>query len=234
MNRAALLIVCIALVFGSIGVVGALVLFDSGPETGSSATRGTSSATPNPPPKFMLQRTDLTADDFVFAEQKARTRDEILATLPADSQVAESGLSEALEVRYVSGGELPMTIDVLVYGYADEQSARGAHMSLRNADWPTLRPVVLEDGLQGYAFQTAEASLLDGLGNEAFTMEGYVDRVEDYGGVDESNSVKIYFMQSGTRRAEVLVVGSHIFVDPYRVARNQFLRLERPDELLGP
>lgn len=157
-----------------------------------------------------------------------------MAKLPADSQMAETGLGQAVDVRYISGGELPMIVRVLVYTYADEETASMAHTFLRNSDWLALRPVVFDSGEQGYAFPAAEAGLLDGLGDEAFWMEGSIDRVDASGGIDESNSVKIYFMHSGSRRAEVLIVGSHIFVDPFRVARNQYLRLEKPHELLEP
>jgi len=221
-TKVALALACVALVIAALGTVLTLSLFDSSGGT----------ATPRPNSEFVLQPADLRAADFSLADEKVYSREDILAQLPADLQLAETGLREALDVRYVSGGELPMIVRVLVYTYADEETAKSAHMFLRNSDWPALRPVVLDSANLGYAFRSAEAGLLDGLGEEAFWMEGSVDRVETYGGIDESNSLKIYFMQSGTRRAELLIFGSHIFVDPFGVARNQYLRLQNADELL--
>jgi hypothetical protein len=224
--RVGLALACIALVAAAVSTVLALTLSSSNDD--SAASRGSA------PPPFALQLADFPATDFSLTDANVQSREDIVQELPADAQIAETGLREAHEVRYVSGGELPMIVSVLIYTYDDEKTARTAHMFLRNSDWPALRPVVLDSAQLGYAFQSAEAGLLDGLGEEAFWMEGYVDRVEDYGGVDLSNSVNIYFMQSGSKRAEMLVFGSHIFVDPFRLARNQYLRLEKADELLRP
>lgn len=181
--------------------------------------------------KFVLQRADLPAEDFSLTEEKDVSRQDILAQLPADAQIAEQSLVEALEVGYASAGEYPMIVRALVYTYPDEKAAEAAHRFHRNSDWLSLTPVVLNHAELGYAFRADDAGLLDDLGEDAFWMEDYVDRVEDYGGTDLSNSMNIYFMQSGSRRAEVLVFGSHIFVEPFRIARNQYLRLKHGDEL---
>jgi hypothetical protein len=46
--------------------------------------------------------------------------------------------------------------------------------------------------------------------------------------------VSVFFIRNGSARAEVLVSGESLSLIPESVARNQYLRLERPDSVVEP
>ena len=174
-----------------------------------------------------LQPADL-PPEFSLVEETLFSREELMVELPADAQVAEQGLKEAVHLIYESEEGFPI-VDVFVYSYEDEAAAEAAHKSAGQPEEDELRPVDLGDGLTGYAF--ADGLILEGIGEDAFLMTGYLDR-DDEG---ESRDVHIYFMRSGKARAEVLVAGDSIFLqDPATAARSQYLRLERPDLIAAP
>jgi len=208
-----------ALAFVLIGAIVGLVVTSSG-GGGSGSVR-----------KLALQPIDL-PPEFVLAEERLYSREELMAELSADSQIAEQGLKEAIHLTYVSEEDIPI-VDVFVYAYKDEDAAEAAHTFAREADPDVLRPLDLGSGMRGYAF--LDSLVVEGIGDGTFVMTGYVDYDDgDENTVGESLQVQIYFMRSGSARAEVLVAGESIFLDPQTVARNQYLRLERPDVVVAP
>jgi len=207
-----------ALAFVLIGAIVALVITSGG--GGSRSVRD-----------FTLQPNDL-SPELVLVDEKLYSREELMAELSADSQIAEAGLREAVHFTYKSQEGLPM-VDVFVYAYKDEDAAEAAHAFAQEVDPDVLRPVDLGGGMRGYAFP--DALVVEGIGDDGFLMSGYVDYDDgDENTVGDSLGVQIYFMRSGRSRAEVLVAGESIFLDPQTVARNQYLRLEGPGVVVAP
>lgn len=219
LSRKHILIVGLAvLTFVLIGAIVGLVITSGGDSSGSVRN-------------FALQPIDM-PPEFVLAEERLYSREELMAELPAESQIAEGGLKEAVHISYESQEDIPL-VDVFVYAYEDEDAAEAAHNFAREVDPDVLRPLDLGSGMRGYAF--LDALVVEGIGDDAFVMTGYVDYDDgDEKTVGESLQVQIYFMRSGSARAEVLVAGESIFLDPQTVARNQYLRLERPDVVVAP
>src|SRR6266480_861685 len=169
--------------------------------------------------------------DFVLAEERLFKREELLAQLPAESQVAEKGLKEAIQVTYQS--QQGPLVEVKVYSYKDEDAAKAAHRLARNDNPDVLHPVNLKNGMNGYAFN--DAQVIDGTGEDSFLMTGIASHDDsDPQTADQSFDVRIYFMHEGNARAEVLVAGSSMFLDPDVVARDQYLRLGSPDAVIVP
>lgn len=207
-----------ALAFALIGAIVALAITSGG--GGSRSVRD-----------FTLQPNDL-PPELVLGEERLYSREELMGELSADSQIAEAGLREAVHVTYASEESIPI-VDVFVYAYKDEDAAETAHAFAREVDPDVLRPVDLGGGMRGYAFP--DAFVVEGIGDDGFLMSGYVDYDDgDENTVGDSLGVQIYFMRSGRARAEVLVAGETIFLDPQTVARNQYLRLERPNVVVAP
>ncbi len=201
------------------GAIVGLVVMSSGGE-GAGSVR-----------KLALQSTDL-PPQFALTEERLYSRDELMAELSADSQIAEQGLKEAIHLTYESQEDIPV-VDVFVYAYEDEDAAEAAHTFAGEPEADELRPVDLGRGMRGYAL--LDSLVVEGIGDHAFLMTGYVDYDDgDENTVGDSLTVQIYFMRSGSARAEVLVAGESIFIQPQTVARNQYLRLERPDVVVAP
>jgi len=178
-----------------------------------------------------LQPIDLPSE-FALNEERLYSRDELMAELPADSQIAEQGLKEAVHLTYESQEGVPL-VDVRVYAYEDDDAAEAAHTFAGEPKADELRPVDLGGGMSGYAF--LDSLVVEGIGDDGFLMTGQVEHDDgDENTVGDSLTVQIYFMHSGNARAEVLVAGESIFVQPETVARNQYLRLERPDVVVAP
>ncbi len=214
-----LLVGLAALVFALVGATVALVLSPSSSNDGGGGTGSLKSLT--------LQPSDL-PPQFVVADEKHYSREEMLAQLPAESQVAEAGLQEAAHVAYRLSGQVPMTVDVFVYSYADEASAKAAHAYLRNSDWNQVffRAMKKSD----FYSMDLNGNLAQGMGEDAVSMTGKV--ASD---ANSSTSVALYMMQNGTARAEVLMTNLSPLIDePETVARNQYLRLERAETLSAP
>ena len=218
-RRQVLLIAFVAVVFALIGALVALVLISSS-GGGSSSVRN-----------LTLQPNDL-PPEFVLVDEQLYSREELMAELPAGSQIAQQGLEEAVHLTYESQEDVPV-VDVFVYAYEDEDAAEAAHTFLREPDPDVLRPVDLGSGMRGHAF--LDSLVVEGIGDDAFLMTGYVDYDDgDENTVGESLPVRIYFMRSGSARAEVLVAGESMFLNPEAVARNQYLRLEKPEVVVAP
>jgi len=200
------------------GIVG-LVLTSSGGDRSGSIQ------------KLALQPNDLPAE-FTLSEEKLHSREDIIAKLPAGSQVAEQGLKEAIQRTYVSQEGSPL-IDLYVYAYENEEAAAAAQAFASEPIPDELRPLTLVNGMTGFAVH--DALQVEGIGDGAFLMTGWVGHDDgDQNTVDETLNVQIYFMHSGSARAELLVAGDNIFLQPETAARNQYLRLERPDLLFAP
>lgn len=181
--------------------------------------------------ELALQPNDL-PPEFTDSEEKLHGREELMANLPADSQVAEQGLKEAVQVTYVSQEGSPI-IDVFVYSYESDDAAEAAQAFAREPKPDELRPLNLVNGMSGFAFH--DALQVEGIGEGAFVMTGAVGNDDgDQNTVDDSLNVKIFFIHSGSTRAELLVAGESIFMDPETAARNQYLRLARPDAVVAP
>jgi hypothetical protein len=207
-----------ALVFVLAGAIVGLIVTSGGESSGSVR-------------KLALQPTDLPSE-FVLTEEKLYSREELLAELPADSQIAEQGLKEAVHLTYESQEGVPV-VDVFVYAYTDEDAAEAAHTFAGEPNADELRPVDLGRGMRGYAFP--DSLVVEGIGGDGFLMTGQVEYDDgNEKSVGDSLQVQIYFMRSGSARAEVLVAGESMFVRPETVARNQYLRLERPDIVVAP
>jgi hypothetical protein len=117
--------------------------------------------------------------------------------------------------------------------YEDEDAAAAAQAFAREPKEDELRPLNLVNGMSGYAVW--DALQVEGTGDGAFVMSGIVANDDgDQNTVDDSLDVKIFFMHSGSARAEVLVAGQSMFLEPETAARNQYLRLERPDAVVAP
>ena len=173
-----------------------------------------------------LQPSDL-PPEFVLADERLYRWEELMAELPAESQIAEAGVQEAAYVSYELQGDVPMVIDVFVYAYRDEDAAETAHTYLRESDWNQLFRRV-NQGSDWRALRLS-GGLVEGMGDDAFAMTG--EMAPD---ADSSGPVNVYFLRSGSARAQILVAGESIFLDPQTVARNQYLRLERPEAVVAP
>jgi len=204
-----------ALLFALIGAIVVLLVSSSG--------GGSSSSVRN----VMLQPNDLPSD-FVLINEKSYSREELLETLPAESQIAEAGLKDAAYVSYESPGDDPMVIEISVYGYVDEDAAGRAQTYLRESDWNHLFYRIMKKS-DWYSLNLS-SDLVEDMGPDAFSMNG-----ELAADADSTTPVSLYFMRSGSARAEVLITGpSPLGEDAGTVARNQFLRLERPDAVIAP
>jgi hypothetical protein len=174
--------------------------------------------------ELALQPVDL-PPEFELAEENELRGEELIAQLPAESQVAEKGLTDAVHVTYQSR-QGPL-VDVRVYSYGDADGAKTAQRRARNDNPDALRRVNLSNGMAGSAVN--DAQVVQGIGKDAFLMTGiasYDDGNQQT--ADQSFDVRIYFMRRGSARAELLVAGSSRFLDPDLVARNQYLRLGNP------
>ena len=206
-----------ALVFVLIGAIVGLIV--------TSAGGGRSGSVRN----LTLQPNDL-PPEFVLADEKLYSREELMAELPAESQVAEAGLREAIHLTYESQEDIPMVVDVFVYVYQDEASAEEAHGYFLLQEAMDVHKLLRRlDGGHDLLALTLSGGLAEGMGDDAFSMTGEME--PDAG---SSVPVNIYFMRSASARAEVLVAGESIFLDAQTVARNQYLRLEKPDVVVGP
>jgi len=204
-----------ALAFALIGAIVALLVSSSG--------GGSSSSLRN----LMLQPNDLPSE-FALTDEKFYSREELLRTLPAESQIAEAGLQDAAYVSYESPGDDPMVIEISVYGYADDDAAGTAQTYLRESDWNHLFYRIMKKS-DWYSLNLS-SGLEEGMGPDAFSMNG-----ELAADADSTTLVSLYFMRRGSARAEVLITGpSPLGEDAGTVARNQFLRLERPDAVSAP
>ncbi len=202
----------------AIALIGAIVVLLL-----SSSSGGSSSALRN----LMLQPNDL-PPDFVLVDEKSYSREELLKTLPAESQIAEAGLKDAAYVSYESPGDDPMIIKVSVYGYEDEGAAGTAQTYLRESDWNHLFYRIMKKS-DWYSVNLS-SDLVEDMGPDSFWMNG--ELAED---ADSSTPVNLYFMRSGRARAEVLITGQGPFgEDAATIARNQYLRLERPAAVIAP
>ncbi len=207
-----------AMAFVLIGAIVGLVITSGGGGSGSVQT-------------LALQPIDL-SPEFALAEERLYSREELMPELPAESQIAEEGLKEAVHLTYLSEEDIPI-VDVFVYSYEDEDAAETAHTFARKDDPDVLLPLDLGNGMRGFAL--LDSLVVEGIGDDGFVMTGFVDYDDgDEKTVGDSLQVQIYFMRSGSARAEVLVAGESIFVQPKSVARNQYLRLERPDVVVAP
>ena len=183
--------------------------------------------------KLALRPIDL-PPDFVLAEEKPYSCGELMAGLPADAQTAEQGLKEAIHLTYVPEDDIPI-VDVFVYAYEDEDTAEAAHTFARATDLDTLRPLELGNGMRGYMSPVPFDLVLEGMGDDDALMTGSVEYDDgDENTVGDSLTVQIYFMRSGSARAEVRVAGDRVDLDPEGVARNQYLRLETPAAVVAP
>ncbi len=206
-----------ALVFVLIGAIVGLIV--------TSAGGGRSGSVRN----LTLQPNDL-PPEFVLADEKLYSREELMAELPAESQVAEAGLREAIHLTYESQEDIPMVVDVFVYVYQDEASAEEAHGYFLHQEAMDVHKLLRRlDGGHDLLALTLSGGLAEGMGDDAFSMTGEME--PDAG---SSVPVNIYFMRSASARAEVLVAGESIFLDAQTVARNQYLRLEKPDVVVAP
>jgi hypothetical protein len=185
-----------------------------------------SSGEPSVPVRDLaLQPSDL-PPEFALAQEQTFSPQELMPRLPATSQVAEQGLNQAVHLTYRSQDQIPL-VDVFVYAYDDAPAAAAAHAFARQSDPDVLRPLDLGNGMTGYAF--LDSLVIDGIGDDGFLMTGYVDYDDgDDVSVGDSLQVQIFFMRSGAARAEVLVAGQGIFLDPEAVARDQYVRLRTP------
>ena len=122
-----------------------------------------------------------------------------------------------------------MIIDVFVYAYQDEASAREAHGYIFRED-ETFNYLFPRVGLDSdpRSLHLSGAST-EGLGDDAFAMAGEIEPT-----LGPAMPISIYFMRSGSSRAEVVVLGASINLDHHDAARNQFLRLARPDAVVAP
>lgn len=209
-----------ALVFVLMGAIVGLLVSSSG-SGGSGSVRN-----------LTLQPNDLPSQ-FVLVDEKLYSREELMAELPAESQIAEAGVREAAYVSYELQGDVPMVIDVFVYVYRDEDAAKTAHAYLRESEPDRLLRNHLvnrfNQGEEPYRM-TLSGSSEEGLGDDAFSMTGEMEP-----DAESSLPVHAYIMRSGAARAEVLVAGlSMLIEDPQTVARNQYLRLERPEAVVAP
>jgi len=221
-----------ALTLVLIGAIVGLVVTSGGGASGSARN-------------LTLQPNDL-PPDFVLTEEKLYSREELLAKLSADAQAAkewlgelyfdhqatEAGLQEAIHLTYESQEDIPI-VDVFVFAYEDEDAAEAAHSFARASGGDTLRPVDLGSGIRGGVFP--DAYVLQGMGDDALLMTGYLEYDDgDENTLTDSLMAQVYFMRSGSARAEVLVAGESIDLDPEGVARNQYLRLESPEAVVAP
>lgn len=173
-----------------------------------------------------LQPNDLPSE-FTLAVELLYSREDLMTGLPASAQVAEEGLREAIHRSYKSQGFNATVIDVFVYSYEDEAATEQAHAHVLHQDWNyVLRRVYGDSEPHGYQL---DGTSVEGLGDHALAMTGELDT-----DTDSAVSVSIYFIRSGSVRAEVIVAGAGAFLDPEGVARNQYLRLERPEAVVGP
>lgn len=177
--------------------------------------------------ELTLQPNDLPSE-FVLTDEKLNSRAELLAELPAESQIAEAGVQAAAHVSYELQGDASMVIDVFVYVYRDEDAAETAHSYLRGAEPERLLRNHLvhrfNEGAEPHRM-TLSGEAGEGMGDDSFSMTGEMEP-----DAESSLPVNAYIMRSGAARAEVLVAGlSQLIEDPQTVARNQFLRLARPD-----
>lgn len=206
-----------ALVFVLIGAIVGLIV--------TSAGGGRSGSVRN----LTLQPNDL-PPEFVLADEKLYSREELMTELPAESQVAEAGLREAIHLTYESQEDIPMVVDVFVYVYQDEASAEEAHGYFLQQEAMDVHKLLRRlDGGHDLHALTLSGGLAEGMGDDAFSMTGEMEPASG-----SSVPVNIYFMRSASARAEVLVAGESIFLDPQTVARNQYLRLEKPDVVVAP
>jgi len=209
-----------ALVFVLIGAIVGLLVVSSG-SGGSSSARN-----------LTLQPNDL-PPEFVLVDEKLYSREELMAELPAESQIAEAGVQEAAYVSYELQGDVPMVIDVFVYLYRDEDAAEAAHTYLRESEPDRLLRNHLvrrfNQGEEPYRM-TLSGGSVEGMGDDAFSMTGEMEP-----NAESSLPVHAYIIRSGAARAEVFVAGlSMLIEDPQTVARNQYLRLERPEAVVAP
>jgi hypothetical protein len=205
-----------ALVFVLIGAIVGLLVVSSG-SGGSGSVRD-----------LTLQPNDLPLE-FVLTREKLFSREELLAGLPAESQVAETGLLEAINLTYASRKDDRVIINVFVYAYQDEASARAAHDDFSQKD---STPNYLVRRLNGGAdpnAMTLSGGLAEELGDDGFAMSGEMEPEDG-----SSVPVSMYVMRSGSARAEVLVAGDSPSLDPEEVARNQYLRLQSPQAVAEP
>jgi hypothetical protein len=138
-------------------------------------------------------------------------------------------LLEAINLTYASRKDDRVIINVFVYAYQDEASARAAHDDFSQKD---STPNYLVRRLNGGAdpnAMTLSGGLVEELGDDGFAMSGEMEPEDG-----SSVPVSMYVMRSGSARAEVLVAGGGTRLDPDKVARAQYLRLRRPEALSAP
>lgn len=195
-----------------------------------------------------LQPTDV-PPEFVLIEEKLYSREELLAKLAADAQTGqemlgelyadhratEEGLKDAVHLTYKSEEDVPV-VDVWVYTYEDEAAAEAAHAFARATDLERLRPLELGNAMRGYMMPVPAGLELEGMGDAAALMTGAIDDYDDGEEitVGDALTVQVYFMYSGSARAEVRVAGESLLIEPEAVARNQYLRLEGPSVVIAP
>lgn len=205
-----------ALAFVLIGAtVGLIVTSSGGGDSGSVRS-------------LTLQPSDLPSE-LVLGDETLYTREELLAELPAQSQFAEAGLKEAVHLSWEAQGDTPTVIDVFVYAYEDEASAREAHGYLTGQDTAFNYLLRRVDGGDDPRSLEISGGLAEDFGDDAYSMSG---EMETEAGTKVA--VSMYVMRSGSARAEVLVAGGGTLLDPDKVARAQYLRLRRPEALSAP
>src|SRR6266496_4585314 len=161
--------------------------------------------------KLTLQPRDL-PPGFALSEETIYNRQEFIDQLPAESQAAEVGLKEAVKRKYVSQKGTPL-IEAYVYTYKDQDAAAAAQAFAREPKGDEPRHLDLGDGMSGYAAH--DALVVEGIGDGAFVMSGSVDYDDgDPNTAADSLSVQIFVMQNGRSRAELLVAGEGMFLDP--------------------
>jgi hypothetical protein len=212
--------------------LGALALVLVGAIVGLLVTSG--GGRPGSVRDLTLQPTDL-PPEFALTEERLYSREELVAELPAEAQAAEEGLKEAVHLTYESQEDIPV-VDVWVYAYGDESAAEAAHVFARRTDLDALRPFELGNGMRGHLMPVPAGLELDGLGDDAALMEGSLDYYDDGDEmtVGDSLTVRVFFIRSGSARAEVRVAGESLLVQADSVARNEYLRLEKSHALAAP
>jgi hypothetical protein len=239
LRRKILIVGLVALAFALIGASVGLIVTSGGGASGSARN-------------LTLQPSDL-PPDFVFTEEKLYSREELLAKLSADAQegrewlgemwgemyfdhqATEEGLTEAVHLTYESG-EDTQVVDVWVYTYEDEDATEAAHAFARASDEERIGLLKLGNGMRGYMMPIPSALVPEGMGDDACYMFGSVEYDDgDENAPPDPLEVLIYFMYSGSARAEVRLAGySEGDEVADGVARNQYLRLERPAAVVAP